>query len=259
MAEAVKVLTTRGVVLAVGRPVVHLIVIPLVGNTLSGSLVLETVHIAGGSPRSKILAVATIALVPVVESAFVFWFQGWLENSHVMGKDAGVSGVLGILGQGSVPLQGRSGVVGAVEVVVVDDGGLVVVQRDIIADRGSGGLGLLHNSGLRLRLRSSGGSGLLRLGGSGSSGLLRNDGSGNDDVRGLGSSGVNSLVSGGSGILEEDDIGGLLASRDGHGNDIVDPFGLQSTLRVRTSHRASRRQHGADANEEEGRLHHVRY
>jgi hypothetical protein len=75
---------------------------------------------------------------------------------------------------------------------------------------------------------------------------------------------VNPLVSSrsGSGILKEDDIGSLrlfLAGGDGDGNDIVDPFGLQSTLCMGSSDRAGRREQGAGADEEESRLHHVRY
>jgi hypothetical protein len=64
VAVEVNVHILRRVILAVESPVRHLAVVPLVGNTTSSSLVLETVNVGGGAPRSEVLTVAALALVP---------------------------------------------------------------------------------------------------------------------------------------------------------------------------------------------------
>lgn len=64
VAVEVNVHVLRRVVLAVESPVRHLAVVPLIGNTTSSSLVLETVNVGGSAPGSEVLAVAAIALVP---------------------------------------------------------------------------------------------------------------------------------------------------------------------------------------------------
>jgi hypothetical protein len=66
VAVEVNVHVGGGVLLAVESPVGHLTVIPLVGNTTSSSLVLESINVAGSTPGSEVLAVAAIALVHVV-------------------------------------------------------------------------------------------------------------------------------------------------------------------------------------------------
>lgn len=54
----------RGVVLAIEGPVVHLTVVPPVGNTGGGADLLLALDAISGTPNGEILAVATVALLP---------------------------------------------------------------------------------------------------------------------------------------------------------------------------------------------------
>ena len=69
--ERVKIQSTGGVVSAVGLPVAHLVVVPLVSDTHGSRLDLEVVHSARSSPRSKVLAIAATALVPIPGSVLI--------------------------------------------------------------------------------------------------------------------------------------------------------------------------------------------
>lgn len=55
----------RGVLLAVEGPVAHLTVVPLVGDTTGGGLLLHVIDVTSSTPRGEVLAVATVALVPM--------------------------------------------------------------------------------------------------------------------------------------------------------------------------------------------------
>lgn len=156
-----------------------------------------------------------------------------------MSEDAAVGGVGRILGKVVVPLEGGSRVVGTMSVVVVKAGALVVGKRDIGIDSGSGRLGLGLGDGLGLLL-------LNRL--LGRLNLL-NGGSDDNGRRLRSASALLSLGGSRLRLLEEDNAGGLLASRDGDGNNLHDPVGHDIALLG--GDRAGRGQQGAGANEEE--------
>jgi hypothetical protein len=113
-----------GVLLAIESPVGHLIVVPLVGNTTSSSLVLESINVAGSTPGSEVLAVTAIALVPIQ-----FISQNVIRctsiNLHVVLEDTTVGSVLGVAGELIVPLKSGGRVVRAVDVVVGKHDGVV--------------------------------------------------------------------------------------------------------------------------------------
>lgn len=143
-------------------------------------------------------------------------------NLHVMGKDTAVGSVLSVSGQGLIPFKGWRGVVGSVDVVMVQTRLLEVGKGNFTADDGgNSGLGLLNNGLGDSGLGSRGGG--LRLRG------LDNSG---DDGDGVGLLGSLLLVLGGNGsrVLEEDGTGGLLAGGDGNSDDFVVPDGLIGAL-----------------------------
>lgn len=143
-----------------------------------------------------------------------------------MGKDTAVGGVLSISGQGLIPNKGWRGVVGSVDVVMVQNGLLEVGKGNVTADGGNSSLGLLDNGLLNNGLDDSG------LGSRGGGLRLRGLDDSGDDGDGVGLLGSLLLVLGGSRsrVLEEDGTRGLLAGSDGNSDDFVVPDGLVSPL-----------------------------
>ena len=208
-----------GVLLAVESPVGHLTVVPLVGNTTSSSLVLESVNIAGSTPRSEVLAVAALALLPI--ECVSYRITGCMdENLHVVLENATVGGVLGVTGKLVVPLKSRGGVVGTVD-VVVSKHDLVVGTLEIKVRRFDASL----NSDLGFELG-------LSLGGSRLDNLL-------DGGLGLLNNGFRSLVDGrGGGGLDNNDLllldllnllGRLGVGPDGNDNRLGSLLGLDGS------------------------------
>jgi hypothetical protein len=158
----------RRVLLAVESPVAHLVVVPLVGNTTSSSLVLETINVASGTPRSEVLAVAAIALLPKNVSV-IKSFITCVVDLHVVLENTTVGSVLGIACKLIIPFKGSGRVVKAVDVVVGKHNSVIgTIQREVITAAGrdlnlgfgnlsglsdnlfNGSLGLLDNGGRRL-------------------------------------------------------------------------------------------------------------
>lgn len=224
VAPGVEVRASRGVVRAVEGPVHHLVVVPLVSDAGGSSLDLLAADVARGTPRSKVLTIAAVALV------------------HVVSEDAALGGVLGILGQGVVPLKGGSRVVETVDVVLVENGALVVGAGLGLGRRLRLGVGLRSRLGVRLRSGLGSLAGLRGLGGNIDGGL--------DDLGSL--SGGRSR--GGSRRLDKDGLGldrRLGASGDGDGNNLENPLGLHGALVDGAGHG----EQGARRGEEERGLH----
>lgn len=148
----VNVHISRRVLLAIESPVAHLVVVPLVGNTTSSSLILEAINVACGTPRSEVLAVAAIALLPkdmsVINSLFTH-----VIDLHVVLENTTVGGVLGVAGKLIIPLKGRGRVVKTVDVVVGEHNSVIgTIQREVITaasrdlNLGLGSLGRLSDN-----------------------------------------------------------------------------------------------------------------
>jgi hypothetical protein len=110
----------------------HLSVVPLVGDSTGGRLNGFVVNISSRAPRSQVLS--------------------HCAHRCVVLEDTGVSELLGPAGELVVPLKSGSGVVHAVKVVVLENGGLEVTADVDLAAAGTsvgilGGLGLLDESG----------------------------------------------------------------------------------------------------------------
>jgi len=103
MAVRIQVRTLGRVWLVIERPVFHFVVVPLIGDATSSSLDLKIINVGGGAPTGKVLAVITIAL------------------GHVVGKNTAIGNGLGVCGKRVVPHEGRSRVVGTVNVVLVEN------------------------------------------------------------------------------------------------------------------------------------------
>lgn len=132
MAPGIQVGAGGRVVQAEESPVLNLIVVPLVGDTTASRLELEVIDIASGAPAGKVLAVVAIALGPIMRLDFIYPFSNvhsQIVHLHVVSENAALGNGLGISGKSSIPSQIGSGVVGTVNVVLVDNDGAVVVSR----------------------------------------------------------------------------------------------------------------------------------